>query len=198
MEPFFAKFSNPLVRDGVQRLVTENNGYAVQRRGTIENSTLARFASEVRVNVSRSLPKGTALNAESVTAYAGALQETQQKVNELAQRVSAGDDSAGTLLALQAARAEADVVGRSLLGARSEAGRALAAFNFYRGILDTGDVRLIRDAINAPGLRDEAERLARAARTCRTIRLRGIGASAAKQHVSHQVRGYYDANLLTA
>jgi hypothetical protein len=47
------------------------------------------------------------------------------------------------------------------MGARSEAGRALAAFNFYRGILHSGDVTLIRDALKAPGLREEAEKLAK-------------------------------------
>jgi hypothetical protein len=62
-----------------------------------------------------------------------------------AQRVSRGDDSAATLLGLQAARAEADVVGRSLLGARSEAGRALAAFNFYLDDVFVGNALRIHD-----------------------------------------------------
>ena len=84
------KFSNPLVRDGVERLVTENNGYAIQRLATIENSTLARFASQGASERVEVFAERTALNAESVTAYARALQATQYKVNELAQRVSAG------------------------------------------------------------------------------------------------------------
>jgi hypothetical protein len=87
--------------------------------------------------------------------------ETQRKVNELAALVNSGRATDADLLALQAARAEADVVARSLVGARAEAGRALAAFNFYRGVIDTGDVNLIRDTLRAPGLREEAQRLAR-------------------------------------
>ena len=199
MEPFFAKFTNPLLRDGIGRLVADNNGYAVQRRGTIDNAHLSRFAEDVRVNVSKSLPKGTALNAESITAYARALQETQRKVNDLAAVVNSGRATDADLLALQAARAEADVVGRSLLGARSEAGRALAAFNFYRGILDTGDVTLIRDALKAPGLREEAEKLAKglAAQPNDPIaRYRWLQQQGASS-LMDKVRGYYYANILS-
>ncbi len=161
MEPFLAKFSNPLVRDGIEQLIAENNGFAQQRRGVIDNTHLGRFAAEVRVNATRSLPKGTALNAESITAYARALQESQRRVNELAQRVTGAQSTDADLIALQAAKAEAETIGKSLIGARAEAGRALAAFNFYRGILDTGDVTIIRDALKAPGLREDAEKLAK-------------------------------------
>lgn len=199
MAPFLDKFKNPLVRDGVERLIVENNGYAQQRRGTIPLSTLARFSHEVRVNVSKALPKGTALNAESVTAYGRAMVETQQKVNELAALVNAGRATDADLLALQAARAEADVVARSLVGARAEAGRALAAFNFYRGVLDTGDVNLIRDTLKAPGLREDAERLARGLAEqgndplARYRWLQKQGASS----LMDKARSYYYANILS-
>src|SRR5688500_2641303 len=46
------------------------------------------------------------------------------------------------------------------MGARAEAGRALAAFNLYQSVLETGDVNLMRDVLRAPGLRGDAERLA--------------------------------------
>jgi hypothetical protein len=196
--PFLAKFSNPLVRDGVAQVIAENHGYAEQRRGTIPAATLGRFAHEVRVNASRALPPGTALNAEAITAYGRALQETQRKVNELAARVQAGRATDADVLALQAARAEADVVAKSLVGARAEAGRALAAFNFYRGILDTGDVTIIRDTVNAPGLREEAQRIARGLADQPAdplARYRWLQQQSRSTLVD-KVRSYYYANIL--
>ena len=60
------------------------------------------------------------------------------------------------------------------------------------GILDTGDVRLIRDTLNAPGLRDERNVSLVASRTSPTIRLRVSVAPAAEQHVADgQGAGYY-------
>lgn len=159
---FVAKFSNPLVRDGIRERLTENAGYAEQRRGVIGTEDLGRFADEVRINVGKILPKGSALNAEQVTAYARGLQETQRKVNELAATVATGTSTDADALALLAARADADVLTKSLMGARAEAGRALGAFRLYSSVLDTGNVTLIRDTLRAPGLRREAERIAAA------------------------------------
>jgi hypothetical protein len=199
MAPFLAKFSNPLVRTGIERVIADNGGFAVQRRGVIDTKHLDRFAAEVRVNVSKSLPKGTALNAEAITAYARGLQETQRKVNELAAVVNSAKATDTDVLALQAARAEAEVLARSLLGARAEAGRALGAFNFYRGILETGDVTLIRDALKAPGLRDEAEKLARGLAKLPNdpiVRYKWLQQQG-RSTLMNKVRSYYYANILS-
>jgi hypothetical protein len=199
MEPFFDKFSNPLVRDGVEQLIVEHGGYAAQRRGVIRGRDLGKFAEEVRINVSKALPKGTPLNAEAITAYGRALVATQKKVNELAALVNSGRATDYDLLALQAARAEADVVARSLVGARAEAGRALAAFNFYNAVIDTGDVNLVRDTLRAPGLRAETERLARGLSEQTNdplVRYRWLqqqGSSTLMQ----KVRSFYYANILS-
>jgi hypothetical protein len=157
MDVFIGKF-NPMVQSGIRERISANGGYDMQRRGTIDSRTLGRFANEIRINVEKTLPRGTALNAESVTAYARAVQQTQTKINELAQRVSAGTATDADIVALQAARADADVLTKSLAGARSEAGRSLAAFRFLGGVLETGDVNLIRGV--ADSLRDEARQLA--------------------------------------
>lgn len=161
VDPFLDKFKNPLVREGVRERLIENAGYSAQRRGVIDSKTLGRFANEVRINVQRTLPRGTALNAEQVTAYARALAETQRRVNDLAAKVTSGAATDADVLALHAAKADAEVVTKSLMGARAEAGRALGAFNLYQSVLETGDVNLIRDTLKAPGLRGDAERIAR-------------------------------------
>jgi hypothetical protein len=160
VEVFVSKFSNPLVRDGVRERLIENAGYSEQRRGVIRTKDLGRFANEVRINVEKTLPKGTALNAEQVTAYARGLASTQRRVSELAAKVNTKEATDADRIALLAAKADADVLTKSLIGARAEAGRALAAFNLYQSVLETGDVNLIRDVLRGPGLRGDAERLA--------------------------------------
>lgn len=198
-DPFLAKFSNPLVRDGVKHLLDEHAGYAAQRRGVIDTKTLGKFADEVKIHVDKTLPKGTTLNAEQITAYARALRQTQQKVNDLAGLVAKGAATDADIVALQAAKAEADVVGKSLMGARAEAGRALGAFNFWRGVMDTGDADLIRDALKAPGLREDAEKLAKglaAQPDDPIIRHRWLQAQKTSTFAD-KVRGYYYANILS-
>lgn len=154
VDVFLGKFSNPLLRTGIEERLIANNGYADQRRGTISTREVGRFANQVRVDVERALPRGSAASAEVVTAYGRAAQETQRTVAELAAKVRGGDDSARTLLELERARADADVVLKSLMGMRAEAGRALGAFRFFDGVLDTGRVDLIHGA--AQTRRDEA------------------------------------------
>ena len=90
-EVLLGKFSNPLVRPGIEERLTANHGYATQRRGTISNTDLGTFASQVRVDVTQALPKGSAVTGEVVTAYARAAQETQRRVSELASKVNAGN-----------------------------------------------------------------------------------------------------------
>ncbi len=158
MDPFIGKF-NPLVQAGIRERIVANGGYDVQRRGVIDTETLGRFADEVRIHAEKTLPKGTALNAETLTAYARAVQQTQAKITTLAERVNAGTATDAEIVALQAAKVDADVLTKSLAGARSEAGRSLAAFRFLGGVLETGDVTLIRGV--ADSMRDEARALAK-------------------------------------
>ncbi len=157
MDVFIGKF-NPLVQAGIRERIVANGGYDAQRRGVIDNAALGRFADDVRINAEKTLPKGTALNAETLTAYARAVQQTQAKIQNLAERVNAGTATDAEVVALQAAKVDADVLSKSLAGARSEAGRSLAAFRFLGGVLDTGDVNLIRGV--ADSMREEARKLA--------------------------------------
>lgn len=198
-EPLLSKFSNPLVRDGVASMIADNAGFTAQRRGVVNNRALGQFANEVRVSAARVLPKGTALNAEQITATARALQSSVQKVNEIAALVTSGKATDADLLALQAAKAQADTIGKSLVGARAEAGRALAAFNFYRGILDTGDVNLIQNTLKAPGLREEAQRLAdglKALPDDPVVRYRWLQQQGGST-LWDKARSYYYANILS-
>lgn len=159
MDAFLGKFSNPLVRTGIEERLIANTGYAAQRRGVIGSEDLGRFAGAVKVDVTRVLPKGSAASGEVITAYARAAAATQRKVSELTLLVKSGKATDADLLRLEVARADADVVLKSLMGLRAEAGRALAAFRFLDGVLDTGNVELIRGA--ADQLRADAQKFAR-------------------------------------
>ena len=196
-EPFLQKFSNPLVRDGVAKVIRDNGGFAQQRRGAINTRQLGQFANEVRVNVERALPKGSTLSAEGITAYARALQQATRKVNDLAAIVRTPAASDADLLAFQAAQAEQEVLAKSLAGARSEAGRALAAFNFYHSVMDTGDVNLIRQAANP--LREDAARIADGIAQLPDdpmVRYRWLRDQQRTPWYSH-LRSYYLSNLLS-
>ena len=199
IDPLLNKFSNPLVREGIQNILEEHNGFARQRRGVIDTDTLKQFAAEVEVNVKRVLPKGTALNAEQITAYAIAVRKTQERVEALAAKVANNTATDADIVALHAAKAEADAVTKSLMGARSEAGRALAALNFWRGILDTGDTKLIREAAGGPGVRKDAAKIADALANgdqdaiSKYRRLQALNPST----VMDKVRAYYYANILS-
>jgi hypothetical protein len=158
LDPFLSKFSNPLVRSGIEERLISNGGYAEQRRGAIRTREIGQFANAVKVDVTRSLRRGTAVSGEVITAYGRAAQETQRRVAELADLVNSGRATDADILRLQSARADADVVLKSLMGLRSEAGRALASFRFLDSVLDTGRVDLIRGA--AQTVREDAQRFA--------------------------------------
>ena len=201
-DPFIQKFTNPLVRAGIKEVLELNQGYVSQRRGRIDTETLGKFANMVTINASRVLPKGTALNAEQITAYARGLQQTTRKVNRLSAIINSGvenADSSTNLLTLQAARAEQDVLAASLTGARAEAGRALAAFNFYQGVLDTADQNLIAKVVDGPGMRGQAQRIARElAKLPEDPMLRYRWLQKQKQSsIMDKVRSYYYANILS-
>jgi hypothetical protein len=198
-DPLHAKFTDPTIRRGVEQVIRENGGFAGERRGVIRTPDLDRFASEVTIDATKVLPKGTALNDAQITAYGRALLRTTSRVNELAARVNSPKATDVDILALQGARAEQEVIAASFASGRTEAGRALSAFNFWNGVLDTGDVNLIRDVVNAPGTRKEAQRIAREVAKLPDdplVRYRYLQKQKASS-IMDKVRSYYYANILS-
>jgi len=196
--PLLEKF-DPRIREGVARVIRENAGFGSQRRGVLDAPTVGKFAEMVKIDASKMLPKGTALNAEQITAYGRALQQTSAKVKTLAERVNSSDATDADILALQGARAEQDVIASSFVGSRAEAGRALAAFNFWNGVLDTADVKLIRDMVNAPGARKETQRIARELAELPDdplVRYRWLEKQK-QSSAMDKIRSYYYANILS-
>lgn len=187
---------NPLLRDGITERLSANAGFGAQRRGALNTEQIGGLAEQVRVDLSRSLPRGSTLNAEGVVAYSRAVKGTMDKVRELSATIASGKATDADILALQAARADADVVLKSVVGARSEAGRALAQYRTFAALLETGDVNLIRKA--ATPLREEAAQLAAAVAQHGTPLeqyrfLQSQGASSTMD----KVRSYYYANILS-
>lgn len=156
-EVFLQKFPEQ-VRSGIRQILEDNHGFEAQRRGVVDPKTTARLAEGVAVDLSRSLKAGTALNAQGVRAYADALAGAQDKINTLSRRVTAGTATDADVLALEQARAEAKTVAASIMGGRSEAGRALAEFKVLARVLQSGNPQQIREA--ADTLRGEAAQFA--------------------------------------
>ena len=197
-EVFIGKFAgnNPLLRAGIEERLTANLGYDVQRRGVLDNETVGRLAEQVRVDVSRVLPRGTAVNAEGVAAYTRAVKATMDRVRELSGRVASGSAGDADVLALAAAQADADVVLKSLMGARSEAGRALAMYRTFSALLDTGDVNLYRQA--ASGLREEqAEFAAQVARIGDPLQQYKFLQAQNRPALTDKMRSYFYSSILS-
>lgn len=159
VETFLDKFSNPLVRDGIKERLIANGGFAEQRRQSIDAGQVGRLAAGVRVDVSKALPRGSAASAEVIAAYARGLRQSQERIADLAAKVNNGTATDADVLALEIARADSDVILKSLMGLRGEAGRALGVFRSLSGMFDTGNVEIVRGA--AQQLRDDAAKFAR-------------------------------------
>jgi len=199
LDPLLRKFS-PDLRDGIAARIEENGAlYAEQRRGEMDTEQLGHLADNLSVNVAKVLPKGTALSAEEIIALARAMRKTQQDIQRLSVSVGKRDASDITRLQLLQAQADANVITQSLMGARAEAGRALGAFNFYRRVIESGDTQLVRDVLNAPGMRNKIDGLAEGFAAV------GDDATAqfaflqrqAKTTLGDKARSYYYANILS-
>lgn len=153
---FVAKFPAE-TQSGVREILERNGGFDAQRRGVVNSADVARLSEAITVDKARTLKPGTALNAEGIRAFSDSIATAQSKVNELAAKVNAGGTDAD-LLALVGARAEVQTLTASVMGARAEAGRALAEFKVLARVLEAGTPKQIRDAVD--GLRGEAVKFA--------------------------------------
>lgn len=198
VEPLLQRMPEEL-RPAMRQVLADNQGFADQRRQSMPFGVIDRLARQLAVDASQVLPKGSALNAESLRAYANAAATTQQKIQTLADKVNASQATDADLVALSAARAEHTVVLSSLMGARAEAGRALSSFRMFSKVLQSGDSNLIRAALKAPGARSELNDLAAQLATV------GDDPLARYQFLQRQAtptltekfRGYFYANILS-
>lgn len=197
VDTFLGKFSNPIVRDGIRERLLVNGGYADQRRNAVSADDVSKFSEAVKVDVTKALPKGSAASAEVITAYARGLRQTQERIAGLAAKVNDGTATDADVLALEMARHDGDVLLKSLMGLRGEAGRALGALRSIGGIFDSGNVELVRGA--AQMLRDDAARFAQefakqpAGELARYEWLKKQGGAT----VWDKARSYWYANLLS-
>lgn len=157
VDTFLEKFPEEF-RGGIRDVIERNGGFDAQRRGVVDAEQVERLAQGVAVDVARTLKPGTALNAEAIRVHSAALIEAQKKVEDLAARIARGQNTDVDILALEAARGEVRVLAQSLMGARSEAGRALAQFRPLIRALETGNPKIIGEAAHL--LRGEAAEFA--------------------------------------
>lgn len=198
VEPFLQRFPEEL-RPGLRQVLADNQGFADQRRQSMPFGVTDRLARQLAVDVSRTLPKGTALNAEQLRAHANAVATTGQKIRTITEKVTTATATDVDLVALEAARSEHAAVLASMMGARAEAGRALSSFRMFSKVLETGDTNLIRAALKAPGARSGIEDLAKqlAAVGDDPIAQYQFLAQQAKPTVGDKFRSYFYANILS-
>lgn len=147
VDTFLEKFA-PEIREGVKDVIERNGGFQAQRRGSVSQQDVEQLAQAVTVDVTRRVKPGTALNAEAIRSHVDALATAQSKVSELAARVARGQNTDADVLALEAAKAEVQTIAASVMGARSEAGRALAQWRMLARVMATGNPGLMADAAN--------------------------------------------------
>ena len=158
VDVFLRRFAPPF-RAGLREVIERNQGFQAQRRGVVQQGDVDKMAEAIATDVHRRVKPGTALSAEAIRAHVDALAGAQAKVTELSAHITRGDNADGTVLALEVAKAELSTIAASIMGARSEAGRALAQFKMMARVLETRNPELIGDAARV--LRGDAERFAR-------------------------------------
>jgi hypothetical protein len=196
VDVFLEKFA-PEIRNGLRDVFERNGGFDAQRRGVVSQDHAEQLAQGVMVDFSRRVKPGTALNVEGIRAHTDALATAQSKVNDLAATVARGQHTDADVVALEAAKSEVSTLGASLMGARTEAGRALAQFRVLARVLEAHDPRLL--AQTADTLRGDAATFAQEYSQLPTdpmTRFRWLQARD-RPGVLDQVRGYYYANILS-
>lgn len=193
---FVSKFA-PELQTGIREVLERNGGFDAQRRGVINHEETARLAEGLAIDATRRLKPGTALNASGVRAFADSLATAQARLNELTGRVARGANTDADLLALQQAQAEHAVLAASVMGARAEAGRALAEFKIMARVLASGNPTLIRETAN--GLRGEAAEFAGKFAELPPDPMRRYRWLQAQRQpsVMERARSYYFANILS-
>ena len=141
IDPFIEKFPEEM-RSGLRQVLADAGGFSAQRRGAVDQDTVGKLAEHVRVDLQRRAKVGTSANAEQIAQHVNAVATTQAKVRELAERISRGQNTDADIVALEQARAEANIVLATTMGLRAEAGRALAQFRTLARVLDSGSLQV--------------------------------------------------------
>jgi hypothetical protein len=198
LDPFFNKFPEEL-KAGVKRTIEEHGGYDAQRRGTIPLADVDRLSQAVTLDLTQRLRPGTALNAEATHAYVNAVASLQAKLNDVSARIARGANTEIDLLEFHKLKAQHETAVASIMGARSEAGRALGTYNMLARVLETGDLNLVRETARTMG--EDAARLAAQLAQLPTdpiARYRFLQQQAmAGSSIGEKLRSYYYSSILS-
>ncbi|MGD9854838.1 MAG: hypothetical protein AB7U20_07785 [Planctomycetaceae bacterium] len=152
-----------IVRDDLQKIVDENNGFEAQRRGVQTWKGHTEPQSEaIKVDLQRSLPRGTVLNAEELGAYANAVLSQQAKVRMLAEELAANPNDVRFLAQFNEAKAAVDVLLKSVYGSVSETGRAQNYWRAARRFLQSDEQQFYEELQKLPEFQKNAVEMAKA------------------------------------
>lgn len=139
-------------REGISEIIENNNHFEAQRRGTQPVERTNALARYVQTERQKLLPKGTALNAEELKAYADNLATVTDRIDELSKSIVAGESTPATRAALEKARIEQQILLANAMGARAETGRALNIHKQFAQIYQSKDALALDQAMKIPGV----------------------------------------------
>lgn len=137
-EDFLATQPEPF-RDGLSQILENRRHFDAQRRGVQPVERTNELAKWIQVERQKALPKGTALNAEELTAYKNAVASASDEVTDLSTKVRAGEASPRDQARLLQATQEQVALLANAMGARAEAGRALNSLKGMAELIESGD-----------------------------------------------------------
>lgn len=160
------KFNIPTeAKQGIADIVKAGKEFVDQRRGvqTFEDTRQAAEGLIASGKIKINLSPGKALNAEERHALSETMAGLRTQVDELATLVKTPEGASDLNLArLAAAQADLGHAIASVAGSTAEAGRALNAGKIFKDAVQSGDMKLIQQAIERSGGRETIESVSNA------------------------------------
>lgn len=144
-------------RVGLANVIERNQGFIRQRRGIQPHAYTEALAQDMPIK--KDLSPGTTLNAEEMKSYGDAVAGAGVRTDELARRITKGDNADQTLLAFEIAKNEQGALLASYAGARAEAGRSLNILGQINNPKIMNDADLLKKALAITG--GDPEKIAR-------------------------------------
>src|SRR3990167_4959386 len=159
--PSLQKMPKP-IRQDIADLLSRFHGFEDQRRGVQPIARTQERAKDVWLPI-ETLRPGTALNAEELEAYKGALATALTERQRVLERIQAGEATDRDKVQFSYLTDVAVTLTASYRGAKAEAGRALNILRTKARVLDLQEARFLKAALEAPGFHRDLQQITQAA-----------------------------------
>lgn len=186
------------LREGLQEIADNNNSFAAQRREVQPIARTNAIAEYLTVERQKTLPRGTALNAEEIRAYATNVADISDRVDDLARKLEANPGDISMQAQLAGAQLEQITLVKNFLGARAESGRALRIQREFSQIVRSRDTRALQAALDTPGIKESLAEFSKAWAGAKTdLERMHVIKQFQTSTLREQVTGYYLSNILS-